>query len=959
MSRAGSPITYVSLGLLFLAVSARAQVTFFQPSTSYGGTGSLFTADFNGDGKPDLLSGSLVELGNGNGTFTAGVTVPGTPLAVADFNGDGTPDILEQGTGTLLVLLGNGNGTFQSPISTSSGANLSPIAAGNLTATSEADVVGAYNGSLYVYLSNGNGTFAAGVPYNLSLASGEYAVNIVLGDVNADGKTDVTVITQGGSTGAGRIIVFLGNGDGTLKTPPLTSTGAYASGGFQVSAVEATFNGGNFPDLVIDSQQGVCNPTCSIGYNISLLVGNGDGTFKAPTVAIAGVNGALAVADFNGDGNLDLAVEADPTVAEVYLGNGAGAFSNSSSYVLSLPGFPGMTIPSYMAVADFNLDGKPDIAAGNVVLLGNGNGTFQGVQLGISPDTAGPIAIGDFANNGIPYVAMLSSGVIDAQYVYSVDIFSNNGGGLLSLINTYPLQAAGSGIVAADLNGDGNLDLVVTSTDSTTQNWSYSVLLGNGNGSFQSPVFYAQGIVGNASSPPIIGDFNNDGKPDFAVQAGTQSVAVLLGNGDGTFANPVYYFDNGAAAIMAADFTGNGNLDIAAGSNGQTGILYGNGNGTFQPVVFPPSLNNFVARFTGDFNNDGKPDLFSGTQVALGNGNGTFTLETPISCPAGESCTAYTIGDLTGDGILDVLSWWGDQPEGTGVFLGNGNGTFGPLIDIAGYLGSRSAVIMDMNGDGKADIVFPMSVSYYVPSLVVNGVGVLLNTTPPNFVLLPSPLTPATVTAGNSATSTVAITPTFGFNSTVTLSCIGLPSAASCAFSPASIANASGTSNLTITTGSSTPAGTYSVKVQGTSGSLVNSATVSLVIQGPPDFALGPASGESTSQTITAGQSAKYNLMVTPAGSFTGTVNLSCSIKPAVTPAATCSLSSSSVKITGSSGQPVTVTVGTAAATATGTISDVDFPARWLAMAWMGGLFVSGWLWLRNRKRLPALAAPV
>jgi FG-GAP-like repeat len=851
-------------------------------------------------------------------------------------------------------------GRFQSPISTNSGANLSLTEAGNLTANSEADVVGVFNGSLYVYLSNGNGTFAAGVPYNLSLASNEYAVCVVLGDVNADGNMDVTVITQGGSTGAGRIIVFLGKGDGTLQTPPLTSPGAYADGDFQVSAVEGTFNGGNFPDLVIDAAQTICNPTCEPTYSIALLVGNGDGTFKAPTVALPGVNGVLAVADFNGDGNLDLAVEADPTVAEVYLGNGAGAFSNSSSYILSLPGYPGILSPSSMAVADFNLDGKPDIAAGNAVLLGNGNGTFQGIQLGIVPDTAGSIAIGDFENNGIPDVAMLSNQEIGTQYFYNVYILSNNGGGLLSLINTYQLQAPGSGIVAADLNGDGNLDLVVTSTDSTTQNWSYSVLLGNGNGSFQSPVVYAQSVEGNSSIAPIVADFNNDGKPDFAVQAGNQTVAVLLGNGNGTFANPVYYFDGGAASIMAADFSGDGNLDIAAGSSGQTAILYGNGNGTFQPAIFPPSLNNFEARFTADFNNDGKPDLFSGTQVALGNGDGTFTLQTPISCPPGESCGTYTIGDLNGDGILDVLSMWGvDQyPEGAGVFLGNGNGTFGPLIPISGYLGSYSPLIMDMNADGKADIVFPRQVSYYSLSLLgVSGVGVLLNTTASSFVVLASPLSPATVTPGNSATSTLTIKPAFGFNSTVTLSCSGLPSGASCGFSPASIANASGASNLMITTSSSTPTGTYAVKVQGTSGSLVNSATVSLVIQGPADFALGPASGESTSQTITAGQSAKFNLMVTPSGSFTGTVNLSCSITGI--PAPTCSLSSSSVKITGSSGQPVTVTIGTTAAATAGSLAQVGFPSGWLLTVWTSLLLIWGWLWLRNRKRLPRLAYPL
>ena len=120
------------LGFFLVASSLYGQVSFFQPP-SYAGSGTLFSADFNGDGKPDLLSSDgTLQLGNGNGTFTAGTQVPGTPLAIADFNGDGKPDVLETGTGTLLVLLGNGDGTFKAAVTTASGAALQPIAATDL-----------------------------------------------------------------------------------------------------------------------------------------------------------------------------------------------------------------------------------------------------------------------------------------------------------------------------------------------------------------------------------------------------------------------------------------------------------------------------------------------------------------------------------------------------------------------------------------------------------------------------------------------------------------------------------------------------------------------------------------------------------------------------------------------------------------------------------------------------------
>src|SRR5580693_1337317 len=115
-----------------VASSLYGQVSFFQP-LSYAGSGALFSADFNGDDKPDLLSSDgTLQLGNGNGTFTAGTQVPGTPLAIADFNGDGKPDVLESGTGTLLVLLGNGNGTFKAAATTASAAALQPLAATDL-----------------------------------------------------------------------------------------------------------------------------------------------------------------------------------------------------------------------------------------------------------------------------------------------------------------------------------------------------------------------------------------------------------------------------------------------------------------------------------------------------------------------------------------------------------------------------------------------------------------------------------------------------------------------------------------------------------------------------------------------------------------------------------------------------------------------------------------------------------
>jgi hypothetical protein len=285
-----------------------AQVSFFTPPTYYG-SGTVFVGDFNGDGKPDILTNiGTMNLGKGDGTFTVETTIVGGVLAVGDFNGDGKPDVLQQGTGTLLALLGNGDGTFQPPISTNSGASLSSVIADDLNGDGKADVLGIFYNNLVVYIGNGDGTFAAGVSYSVGNAS-----------FSAEG----------------------------IALSPVSSSGVIDAG----SVITGDFNRDGKPDLaVVDLDV----------EEVRLLLGKRDGTFQTAASLFSGA-GEIATGDFNGDGNLDLVFAPGEVLGggrfkspiEIYRGNGDGTFVNPSHYE------PVYHVETGVSVADFNWTASP------------------------------------------------------------------------------------------------------------------------------------------------------------------------------------------------------------------------------------------------------------------------------------------------------------------------------------------------------------------------------------------------------------------------------------------------------------------------------------------------------------------------------------------------------------------------------------------------------------------------
>ena len=382
---------------------------------------AVVAADLKGDGKPDLVvvnacgggpscsSGTVgVLLNNGNGTFATAVTY-GTngflaqAAAVADVNGDGKPDIV---VANNCASAPGGNGSCST------------------------------NGNVAVLLGNGDGTFQAAVAYD---SGGPLASSVAIADVNGDGKPDLLVVNHSSTTGVGdgTVAVLLGDGDGTFQAALNYDTGALQSEAVAVADV----NGDGEPDLIVANmcQVGTCDNGGSQSGSVSVLLGNGDGTFKETANYLSGASGtiAVAVADVNGDGKLDIAVSSycsDPRgllcgtsgTVSVFLGNGDGTFQSGTSLVTTA------ISTGSVAIADVNGDGKPDVLVSVVcaadplncgpgstsaqssagVFLGNGDGTFQSAQyfgsIGYSSGLTLGLAVGDLTGDGKPDLIVTS-----------------------------------------------------------------------------------------------------------------------------------------------------------------------------------------------------------------------------------------------------------------------------------------------------------------------------------------------------------------------------------------------------------------------------------------------------------------------------------------------------------------------------------------------------------------------
>jgi hypothetical protein len=305
-------------------------------------------------------------------------------------------------------------------------------------------------------------------------------------------------------------------------------------------------------------------------------------------------------------------------------------------------------------VGDFNGDGKVDAVTGYSVFphgvlafLNNGDGTLQAPISSLGACEVGSLAAGDFNGDGKPdlLIADPSAG--------NLCVMLGNGDGTFQPGTAYSagFEVSPIGLTVGDFNGDGHLDAAVGHSGDS----KISVLLGNGDGSFQAPTMYSSGFSFPESLYVTAGDFNHDGKLDLVV--GGSGVSILLGNGDGTFQPATVFASSGTWFwLVAADFNGDGNLDLAAsGESSSVGVFLGNGNGTFQPEVDYPTLYGSVCSGLGDLNHDGNLDLACSASPNLsaffGNGDGTF--QSVVNFPA--TGIQPMMADMNGDGQLDLV----------------------------------------------------------------------------------------------------------------------------------------------------------------------------------------------------------------------------------------------------------------------------------------------------------------
>ena len=698
------------------AESNCSATTFVQPASfpTGGSSQAVAVGDFTNDGKLDIVVGltpSTVAVlpGDGAGGFGAPLSSQGiyqpAYIVTGHFDPDANLDIaIVSAYGGLAVLLGNGNGTFQSPVSYDTGYGPSGLVIGDFNRDGFADLaLTTDNGSsLTVLIGNGNGSFQAPVLTTLS----DTMRSLSIGDFDGDGNPDL--VAPGASN---TVHVYPGLGNGTFGLPTELEIGSQLQG----SAVGHL--GGAFLDFAVLTDT-----------YVAVVLGNGDGTFQAAVeYPLITYGYTLLAADLDGDGRDDLValtITSSSAVASVLVQQPGGTFEGHFYEV-------GQVTP-YFAAGDFEGDGKARLALAayqdNQVLVVQTTGAAP-LLAPQTVTTAGPPRAIAWADFGDPTVDLA---VLGDQ----IQILALGDDGYFHVRTTTPTGSPETPVAMTlgDFNVDGKIDVAVTSYSQLT------VLLGNGDGTFQPPVAYS-GVFGQQWI--TIGDYNGDGLLDL----------VLTDTSNGNFGEVTVFFNTGAGAfvqgpstplahppnsILSNAFDGNNPEDLVT-TNGQANsisVLKGNGDGTFQPPVDYATGPSPIWAAVGNFNGDGAPDLAvansggSNVTVLYNDGNGGFDDSQIIGIGWTPSYVAVTNFNL--DGFDDIVTA-NYSSQNVSILLGTAGGFQSPktvavsgnpiAVEPAAVRGAPDLAVAIQTGPNRVSILenAKLSALAFFPAPVIVG----------------------------------------------------------------------------------------------------------------------------------------------------------------------------------------------------------------------------------------------
>ncbi|MES2773872.1 MAG: FG-GAP-like repeat-containing protein [Bacteroidota bacterium] len=687
---------------------------------------SISTADFNGDGNEDLAIGNdfdksvFIRFGDGNGGFSGStnLSITGSPyhLATGDFNGDGYQDFATANYlgNTVSTYFGYGTGLFYSAPNITITSNPIFLGIGDFNNDGIHDFAAANFAGASVSVRTGRPDIAD------IMVQGNQA-NIAIGD-NTPSVSDHTDFGSV-STSLTRTYSIQNPSSVPLTVTSIFVTGAdaalFAKGGIALPAIISpgalltftiafTPNAGGLKTARVIINNNDCDKASydfaiqatgsgllpGLGMYSSVTTLTGANAIIIPSGPPSNASGITAITSTNFKGLLHI----DSLTGKVIVTNPhpAGIYNVTVRAVGITP-----------VTATFTLTVNNPVCS---------KALFQPTATTTSLlSRSSYIALGDFNGDG------KQDYVSDNYLTNDVAIGLGNGSGSITSTGYIALPASTRSVAVADLNGDGRQDIIAAHYKGN----SVSIVLGNGAGGSSS---VSNILVGDNPLSVAIADCNNDGKQDIIVaNSGSKNVSVLLGNGSGSFfLAQTIVLPTAPNAIVAGDFDADGKVDFATanGAGNTVSVRLGNGLGGFSGSTELTTGTNPQSLIIGDFNSDGLPDIAAANagsnsvSIRLGNGTGGFTGATEIS--VGLSPTTIALGDFNGDGKQDIIT---GSNIGSNISLnvGDGSGGFGGTTNIAMGTGPRSLIVGDFNADGKQDITAANDGPYTISTKLAIG----------------------------------------------------------------------------------------------------------------------------------------------------------------------------------------------------------------------------------------------